>query len=97
MYYTFRLTSTSLQTYEVTKWEENRSIPLETYIIEWRKGILSAHMCDCPARVPCRHLKMLKEALETGKMEEPWLWIYGEDGWERVVDQTVCIFRELIE
>jgi hypothetical protein len=91
MHYTFR--QISEKTYEVTKWDGD---PIDTYTIEWRKGVLSAHMCDCPARVPCRHLKMLKDAIDTGKMDEPWLWIY-EDDWVRVFDQTVCVFRELVE
>ncbi len=90
-YYTFRINKTR---YEVTKWSDNRVE--DTYTIEWRKGTLSAHMCDCPARVPCRHLNMLKEAIETGKMDEPWLWVY-EDDWVRVFDQTVCVYKELIE
>jgi predicted nucleic acid-binding Zn finger protein len=95
LYYTFR--QTGPMTYEVTKWEDNRSYPLDTYVIEWRKGILSAHMCDCPARIPCRHLKMLKEAIDTGKMDEAWTWVYDDNGWTAVVDQTICIYRELIE
>jgi hypothetical protein len=39
---------------------------------------------------------MLKEAIDTGKMDEPWLWIY-EDDWVRVFDQTVCVYAELVE
>ena len=95
MFYTFR--QIAEKTYEVTKWEEFRTHPLETYVIEWRKGVLSAHMCDCPARVPCRHLKMLKDAIDTGKMDTPWTWVYQDDFWVPVADQTVCVFRELVE
>lgn len=41
MHYTFR--QIGQKTYEVTKWDDE---PLETYTIEWRSGVLSAHMCD---------------------------------------------------
>jgi hypothetical protein len=94
MFYTFRQIDTAV--YEVTKWETFRTHPLDTYTIEWRKGVLSAHMCDCPARVPCRHLKMLKDAIDRGKMNEPWTWIFTDE-WERVHDQDVCVYRELVE
>lgn len=94
MYYVFRQTDTN--TYECSKWEDGRTFPTDVYVIQWRKGTLSAHMCDCPARVPCRHLKMLKEVLESGK--KLWQVIYEEDvGMVDVVDQTVCIYEELIE
>lgn len=63
MYYTFRCIGENL--FEVTKWEEHRSMPLDTYEVQWRKHQHSAKMCTCPARVPCRHLKMLAEALES--------------------------------
>lgn len=92
IYYTFREIQNEI--FEVTKWEDNRSHPLDTYTVSYRKN-MSAHCCDCPARVPCRHLKMVTELVENYR-EEPWLWIYT-DKWEPVVDQTVCIFRELIE
>lgn len=93
MYYTFR----EIQPYlvEVTKWEDYRSLPLDTYTVSWRKN-MSAHCCDCPARVPCRHLKMLKDAIDSGKMNEPWTWIFTDE-WERVHDQDVCVYRELVE
>jgi hypothetical protein len=89
MHYTFRQIDTN--TYEVTKWDDE---PLDTYTIEWRKGILSAHMCDCPARVPCRHLKMLQEFIQRDL--KSWEWIYEND-WVRVHDQDVCIYKELVE
>ena len=89
MYYTFR--QIGQKTYEVTKWDDE---PLETYTIEWRSGVLSAHMCDCPARVPCRHLKMLQEFIQRDL--KGWEWIY-EDDWVRVHDQDVCVYEELVE
>ena len=89
MHYTFR--QIGQKTYEVTKWDDE---PLDTYTIEWRKGVLSAHMCDCPARVPCRHLKMLQEFIQRDL--KGWEWIY-EDDWVRVHDQDVCVYEELVE
>lgn len=88
-YYTIRAS-------EVTKWEEGRPEPLETYEIKWRKGALSAHMCSCPARVPCKHLSIIQDAIKKGILQEHWHW-YWQDGWFRTKDQTVCIWRELIE
>ena len=92
MFYTFRQIDTAV--YEVTKWETYRTHPLDTYTIEWRKGVLSAHMCDCPARVPCRHLKMLQEFIQRDL--KGWKWIY-EDEWAQVHDQDVCVYAELVE
>ena len=89
MHYTFR--QIGQKTYEVTKWDDE---PIDTYTIEWRKGVLSAHMCDCPARVPCRHLKMLQEFIQRDL--KSWEWIY-EDEWVRVHDQDVCVYEELVE
>lgn len=96
-YYSLRSISASV--YEVTKWEEHRSIPLNTYEIQWRKGVLSAHMCSCPARVPCRHLKMLKDAIERKLDLKYWIAQDTRDGyeWIEVQDQKVCVFEELIE
>lgn len=96
-YYTFRVLNSFTGLVECTKWEQNRSHPVETYSISWRPGVLSANMCDCPARVPCRHIKMLKE-LKDRKIEKFWLVIYEEDvGVVEVYDQEVCVYRELIE
>lgn len=93
MYYTFR--EIQEQVVEVTKWEEHRSHPLDTYTVSWRKN-MSANSCDCPARVPCRHLVMVDEFIAGKYRDEPHLWFYS-DGWERAYDQIVCVFRELIE
>ncbi len=94
MYYVFRQTGD--KTYECSKWEDGGSQPLDVYEITWRKGTLSAHMCSCPARIPCRHLKMMQQVLDSG--EKLWEVIYEEDiGITKVVDQTVCVFRELME
>jgi len=93
MYYTFREIQPFLV--EVTKWEDNRAYPLDTYTVSWRKN-MSANCCDCPARVPCRHLKMVDEFINGEYRIDPHLWIFS-DKWERVYDQDVCIYRELIE
>lgn len=96
MFYTFRVLNSFTGLYECAKFEDGRPEPLDTYYINWRKGTLSAHMCSCPARVPCRHLKMLQEVLASGS--KLWEVIYEEDkGLVRVVDQTVCVYRELME
>lgn len=86
-YYTFR--QPYLDVYEVTKWEEYRSYPLETYEIIWRSGPVSANMCSCPARTPCKHLEMLREMIECECIQEHWLWYQDENGWQTAHDQMV--------
>lgn len=82
MYYTFRQITTS--TYEVTKWEDDRAIPLDTFNVTRKRN---AFYCDCPAHVPnCRHIKMLREMVECDCIQESFLWYYDDNGWQSAHD-----------
>lgn len=86
IYYTFReIQRNPFRRIEVAKWDENDSMPLETYEVlpEGRKG---RFMCSCPAYVVCKHSKAVLEAMKDGKINELYNWRWSVAGWQRCGD-----------
>jgi hypothetical protein len=79
IYYTYRHLYENV--YECTKWEENRSLPLESFELK-KARILNAKNCSCLARVPCRHLKALAEMPDDGL----WNYFVQDEEWDLAYD-----------
>jgi hypothetical protein len=72
-FYLFRHTGDGV--YECTKFEYDRSEPVETY--ELKPGrYINARDCSCPSRYPCKHLKALFE-----DRPDDLTQVYWDDVW----------------
>lgn len=54
--------------YEVSVWKRGDT-PSQIYKCTGRKGKI---MCSCPARGPCKHIKMVADWINKGKPEHPY-------------------------
>lgn len=87
VYYTFRKVRDIPLLVEAMKWDDNVSdeIPVETYKVKPEdQGMFK---CSCPAYRECKHYKCVHEAIQDGKIDELWSWMWSErGGWQRVDD-----------
>ena len=82
IYYTLRRKAFSQ--YQLRKWEEGRSYPLDIYdmqIAESVAGTYRVQACHCPSRAtPCKHYEVAEALLEAAvQWQELHHW-YWEDG-----------------
>ena len=71
VFYTLRKAGNSdTPTFELTKWSEYRTRPLDIYtqwIVQRSDKSYSVHSCNCPSRSnPCKHAPISIALLETG-------------------------------
>lgn len=87
-YYTFRLVATEPQILvHALKWEEMAEVPAETYKVKPNDHSPMGG-CSCPAWTNnCKHMKCVREAITSGKINELYKWQWTEKGgWQELTD-----------
>lgn len=85
--YTFRKVKDAPLTVEAVKWDEMVSdeVPVEIYTV--RPENAGYFRCSCPAYRECKHVRVVLEAMEDGKIDELWSWTWSEKlQWTKVGD-----------
>lgn len=78
-YYTLRNVNNSI--YQLRKWEEGRSYPLDIYEMQIHSEVRRVQACHCPSRsIPCKHYAMAEDLLDAAVKWQHLQHYYWADG-----------------
>lgn len=86
IYYTLRKLTGEISQFELRKWEEGRSYPLDIYEMQLQessvglRNVYRFQFCGCPSRAnPCKHAAIALEFLDNVVWQELH-YFYWQDG-----------------